>query len=119
MYVHAPNPTKSDWSHMLVWFSQFVTHDVTKIASTVHYDGRQKWCSCGLYDSDCFNIPIPYEDYWNKDQKCFGFTRSAASSYECKLGPREQTNVIFILDFNAFKSFELSLFKFQVGNIFC
>ena len=102
MYVHTPYQTQSDWSQMLVWFSQFVVHDVTKTASIVHNDGKQKWCRCGSYDPDCFNIPIPYEDYWNKDQKCFAFTRSAPSSYECKLGPREQSNVIPLLFFLCF-----------------
>ena len=93
--MHKPNPTRSDWSEMFIWFSQFVLHDVTKVASTVYYDGAQKYCQCGTSDADCFNIPVPKEDYWNKDQKCFAFTRSAPAAryFDCYLGPREQLNV--------------------------
>ena len=98
MYVHSPYQTKSDWSHMFVWFGQFVFHDVTKIASIVHEDGEQKWCKCGTSDPDCFNIPVPYEDWYIKKQECITLTRSspAARSYDCYLGPREQLNVSFV-----------------------
>jgi len=95
MYVHAPEPTRSDWSHMFLWFAQFLIHDVTKIASTVYYDGNQKYCKCGSADPDCISIPIPYEDYWNKDQKCISVTRSAPAAryFDCYMGPREQLNL--------------------------
>ena len=83
---------------MFVWFGQFVLHDVTKTVSTVYEDGNQKWCKCGTSDLDCFNIPIPYEDTYNKEQECMAMTRSAAAAryYDCYLGPREQLNVIII-----------------------
>jgi len=96
LYVHSPYPTRSDWSHLFVWFGQFVLHDVTKIASTVLEYGKQKWCRCDYNDDpDCFNFAVPKEDYANRDQECFGFTRSAAAArhYDCYLGPREQLNV--------------------------
>lgn len=95
LYVHSPYETQSEWSHLFIWFGQFVLHDVTKTASTVYGDGKQKWCQCGTSDLDCFNIPIPYEDIYNKEQECMTMTRSAAAAryYDCYLGPREQLNV--------------------------
>jgi hypothetical protein len=95
IYAHAPNPTRSDWSGMFIWFAQFVLHDVSKVASTVYYDGIQKYCKCGSSDPDCISIPIPYEDYWNKDQKCISVTRSAPAAryFDCYMGPREQLNL--------------------------
>jgi hypothetical protein len=95
IYVHSPYKSKSPWSHLYVWFGQFIMHDVTKVASTVYSKGEQKYCRCGSPDPECFSIPIPYEDYWNKDQQCMSFTRSAAAAryFDCYLGPREQLNL--------------------------
>ena len=94
--MHTPNPTKSDYSHLLVWFGQFVGHDLTLVAATIYGDGKEKHCPCLSKDPDCWSIPIPYEDYYNRDQKCFVFTRSAPALkyWDCYMGAREQLNLL-------------------------
>lgn len=94
--VHKPFKSISEWSNMLLWFGQNVVHDLTLVGSSTQYNGEPKSCKCNSPDPDCFNIPIPYEDYHNRDQPCITFVRSGASlrDFDCNLGPREQLNLM-------------------------
>lgn len=96
LIVHKPHKSVSDWTNMMMFFGQSVAHDLSLIASATEYSGKPKSCSCYSKDPDCFNIPIPYEDYYNKDQACITFVRSSASvkDFDCNLGPREQLNLM-------------------------
>jgi peroxidase len=95
MNVFKSNPTVSEWSTFMTYFGQYVDHDATLTAQTTYNDGFRKYCSCNSYDPDCFNIPIPKDDYANNDQTCMSFVRSMASvnAFDCYLSPREQLNV--------------------------
>ena len=88
-------PSTSEWSDFMTYFGQFLDHDLTLTAQSTYSDGYRKVCKCNSYDPDCFNIPIPREDYANKDQTCMSFVRSSAtvSDFDCSLGPREQLNI--------------------------
>jgi len=94
--VHKPYKSISEWTDMLLWFGQNVVHDLTLMASATQFNGEPKSCRCNSKDPDCFNIPIPFEDYHNKDQACMTFVRSGASlrDFDCNLGPREQLNLM-------------------------
>ena len=95
MEIHAARRTFPETTQMLIFFAQFVDHDVTFTSKTTYNNGVEKKCSCGANDEDCFQIPIPKNDKWNKDQQCFPFTRSSAAIYnfECKFAYREQLNL--------------------------
>lgn len=94
--VHKPFKSISEWSNMMLWFGQNVVHDLTLVGSSTQFNGEPKSCKCNSADPDCFNIPIPYEDYHNRDQSCMTFVRSGASlrDFDCNLGPREQLNLM-------------------------
>jgi peroxidase len=79
----------------MTYFGQFVDHDATLTAQATYSDGFRKFCRCNSYDIDCYNIPIPHNDYANNDQKCMSFVRSMASVdlFNCNLSPREQLNI--------------------------
>ncbi len=93
MFQHYP--TKSEWTHFMTYFGQFLDHDLSLTAQSTYSSGYRKGCPCNSYDPDCFNIPIPYGDYANNDQACMSFVRSAAfvNDFDCNLGPREQLNI--------------------------
>lgn len=83
-------------THMLAFFGQHVNHDLAMTARSSYSNGAEKVCGCNSYrDPDCLPIPVPPNDYYNKDQKCFPFTRSSASNknFDCKLSYREQSNM--------------------------
>jgi len=120
LIVHKPHKSISEWTNMLLWFGQSVAHDLSLIASATQPSGEPKSCHCNSKDSDCFNVPIPYEDYHNKDQACITFVRSSPSvkDFSCNLGPREQINLIthwadlsHIYGNNAKTSIKLRLYK--------
>lgn len=94
--VHKPYKSISEWTDMLLWFGQNLVHDLTLVASTTSFDGTPVSCKCNSKDTTCFNIPIPYEDYHNRDQPCITFVRSAPAlrDFNCYLGPREQLNLM-------------------------
>ncbi len=93
--VFRPQPSVSEWSHLMTYFALFLDHDLSLTAQSTYADGFRKLCSCNTHDSDCFNIQIPYGDYVNQDQTCMSFVRSMPSvnHFNCNLGPREQLNV--------------------------
>jgi peroxidase len=93
LVVHQPYKQFSEWTQFFLWFGQNIAHDLTMFLGASTYDGTPKQCACNSPDPDCFNIPIPYEDYHNQDQECITVVRSAAGlrDYDqCKAGPREQ-----------------------------
>ncbi len=96
--VHEPIASKSEWSHMALFFAQNLAHDVSLIAasSSSSNNNDENKCECGTKDEDCFNIRIPDNDYYNIDRTCMPFLRSAASPRDphCSLGPREQLNML-------------------------
>jgi len=96
MRIHSARRTFPQTTQFLTFFGQFVDHDITLTART-GYNGQEKNCYCGAkYDKDCFNIPIPYNDYHNKDQKCIPLTRSSAAVeyFGCKFSNREQVDLV-------------------------
>jgi peroxidase len=96
MKIHSARRTFPETTQFLVFFGQNIDHDVSLTSRSAYKDGAEKKCACGTGDSDCFNIPIPYDDYYNQDQKCFPFTRSSAASknFDCKFSYREQLNSV-------------------------
>jgi peroxidase len=95
MKVFKPHSSVSEWSTFMTYFGQYIDHDATLTAQSTYNDGYRKFCSCNSYDPDCFNIPIPKDDYANEDQTCMSVVRSMASVnvFDCFLSPREQLNV--------------------------
>jgi len=96
MKIHSARRTFPETTQFLTFFGQHVNHDLVLTSRAAYKDGEEKKCACGTGDSDCFNIPIPYGDYYNKDQKCFPFTRSSAAgkNFDCKFSYREQLNMV-------------------------
>lgn len=94
MEVHGAQKSMSEWSHFMTYFGQFIDHDITLTAQSTYSDGVPKYCKCGSYDPECFNIPIPYGDKVNYDQQCMSVVRSSSTfkDFDCSLGPREQLN---------------------------
>jgi peroxidase len=95
LVVHQPYVQFSEWTDLFLWFGQSIVHDASLIAATTEYNGAPKSCTCNSPDPACFNIPIPEDDYHNKDQECIPFLRSAAGLREdqCYSGPREPINL--------------------------
>lgn len=81
---------------LTVFWGQFIDHDMSLTALISGPDGKPKACTCDGNDPDCINIPIPETDPVYKRQKCMVTPRSSASfpKFDCKLGVREQINVI-------------------------
>ncbi len=96
MKVHSARKTFPETTQFLTFFGQHIDHDIVLTARSTYKNGEEKNCACGNKDDDCFNIPIPYGDYYNKDQKCFPFARSSAASknFDCKFSHREQLNSV-------------------------
>jgi peroxidase len=96
MKIHSARRTFPETTQFLTFFGQHINHDLVLTSRSAYRDGDEKKCRCGTDDSDCFNIPIPYGDYYNQDQKCFPFTRSSAASrnFDCNFSYREQLNAV-------------------------
>lgn len=96
MQVHFPRGLNGHVSNMFPHFSQFIDHDITLTALTSDEDGVPIKCFCNNLDNDCINIPIPFDDHINKDQRCMVTPRSSASfkKFNCNLGAREQLNLL-------------------------
>jgi len=94
--IHGARRTFPETTMFLVFFGQHIDHDLVLTSRSSYKDGGEKKCSCGTNDPDCFNIPIPYDDYYNQDQECFPFARSsaAAKNFDCKFSYREQLNSV-------------------------
>lgn len=92
--IHHARRTFPETSHMMIFFNQFVLHDLLKTAKIKNRYGDEKNCANTCYkdDPDCINIPIPKGDYINDDQDCIPLARSAASVWECDLSHREALN---------------------------
>jgi peroxidase len=73
---------------MLVYFGQFIAHDMTQIVDS----GAS--CDCETDNPECYNIPIADEDFQFIKDLCIPFARSSASPplLDCYLKPREQMN---------------------------
>lgn len=98
MLVHKPRRSRAQTTHLFAFFGQYVNHDLALTGRSSYSDGAEKHCGCENYkDPDCLPIPIPRNDYYNRDQKCFPFTRSSAVDYsfnDCKFKYREQENLV-------------------------
>jgi hypothetical protein len=96
MKIHSAHRTFPETTQFVTFFGQHVDHDLVLTARSTYKNGEEKNCACGTSDEECFNIPIPYEDYYNQDQKCFPFARSSAASknFDCKFSYREQLNTV-------------------------
>lgn len=96
MKIHSSRRTFPETTQFLTFFGQHIDHDLVLTSRSAYQGGSEKKCSCGTSDRDCFNIPVPYDDYYNQDQKCFPFTRSSAASknFDCKFSYREQLNSV-------------------------
>ncbi len=106
MKVHSSRRTFAETTQFLTFFAQHVIHDLlltargtdnqTEEKKSCEKSSCEKRCDCGNQDKDCFNIPIPFDDIFNNDQKCLPFTRSEASNkiFDCKLSHREQLNTV-------------------------
>ena len=94
--IHHSRRTHPETSHFLIFFHQFVNHDLIQTAKVRDNYGDELSCGQRCYndDPDCYNIPIPQGDYVNHDQDCIHFSRSAASVYDCNLSHREQLNEV-------------------------
>lgn len=95
LQVHTTKPSFPNTTQIVPFFGQHVFHDLAFTARSSYSDGTEKHCGCDdYYDSDCFQIPIPYSDYYNRDQDCLPFTRSSAalSNVQCRFSHREQLN---------------------------
>lgn len=96
MAIHDAMRTFPKTTQMLTFFGQHIQHDIIWTSRASYRNGEEKRCGCrDHHDSDCFQVPVPYDDYYNRDQKCFPFTRSSASTknFDCKLSYREQNNI--------------------------
>lgn len=99
MFIHKAHKTKAQTTQFFTFYGQFLFHDFVLTGRSSYKDGTEKHCGCGsdYKDPDCLPIPIPARDYYNKDQKCFPFTRSSpvGSMYnDCKFKYREQENLV-------------------------
>jgi len=83
------------YSHILALFGQFTAHDITSVSISTDDQGSVVDCPCGSPDPSCFSIVIPEGDELMKSS-CLKFTRSSAafSTFDCRLGVREQLNII-------------------------
>lgn len=95
--LHNHKPTPSYYSTLLIFFAQFVDHDMLTTASSTLEDGTPVVCECGSTSPDCVNIPIitKRESYFPPSTQCIPLVRSSASNpdYNCNLGCREQLNM--------------------------
>lgn len=94
--IHSARRTFPETTQFLTFFGQHIDHDIVLTTRSTYKNGEEKNCACGTLDEECFNIPIPYDDYYNQDQKCFPFARSsaAAKNFDCKFSYREQLNAV-------------------------
>ncbi len=96
MKIHSARRTFPETTQFLTFFGQHIDHDLVLTTRSTYKNGDEKNCACGTRDQECFNVPIPYEDYYNPDQKCFPFARSSAAlkNFDCKFSYREQLNAV-------------------------
>ncbi|CAF0706986.1 unnamed protein product [Brachionus calyciflorus] len=94
--THEPNITQSKISNLFLFYGQTIDHDITSIASLLDHNGIPLTCNCDMSGPICFNIEVPPQDIFNRDQTCFIFPRSSASvvNFDCDLGHREQLNTV-------------------------
>jgi peroxidase len=92
--------SESEYSTLLLFFGQFVAHDLTFLATTVGENKRPIVCSCGKSIKDCstdacFNIEGSVDDYLNT-HTCTPLVRSAGAvgHFDCRLGKRDQINMV-------------------------
>ncbi|RWS06651.1 Peroxidasin-like protein, partial [Dinothrombium tinctorium] len=85
---------------LLVFFGEFVFHDISHSAQTVGYKGHRIKC-CGISEElkhpECFPIKVRKTDPLFKDMKqnCIEYVRSCpAVKIGCALGSREQINQV-------------------------
>ena len=96
MNIYKPNHIDATASVLLEFFGQFITHELSMLASTTDSVGADLKCSCTGKQTagcqDCFNIPVPNDDSFNRG--CIPFTRAASSAtvYKCASTVREQFN---------------------------
>lgn len=96
MRIHSARRSFPTTTEFFTFFGQHVNHDLIFTARASDYEGSEKTCHCGSTDPDCFNIRVPQDDYYNKDQTCLPFTRSSAAykHFDCRLSYREQINLV-------------------------
>lgn len=96
MKIHSAKRTFPETTQLMTFFGQNVFHDLIFTARSSYKYGEEKNCRCGSRDKDCHNIPIPYDDYYNRDQRCLPLTRSSAAieNFDCKFSYREQLNLV-------------------------
>ena len=82
----AKRPTFTNRSSAVMFFGQFLTHDIAASIPT------QSRCSCYSKSNECFNIAIPIEDSAFNDTECLPFPRNAdmRTIFNCDLHQREQ-----------------------------
>lgn len=119
MKIHSARRSFPTTTEFFTFFGQHVDHDLVFTARASDYNGEEVTCQCGSSDPDCFNIPVPEYDYYNKDQQCLPFTRSSAAykHFDCHLSHREQVNMVtHWLDLsNIYGSDDETAFKLREG----
>ncbi len=86
---------ESTWTHLGTLFGQFIAHDLTSLSSTSDSFGVPIDCPCNSTNSACLSVPMPSNENIMV-QSCMQFTRSSAvfPTYDCKMGYREQLNLL-------------------------
>jgi len=83
------------YTHILPIFGQFLAHDITSVSVSTEANGGIVDCPCGSTNPSCLSIVMPSNDNLLR-MSCMKFTRSSAafSSFDCRLGVREQLNLL-------------------------
>jgi peroxidase len=96
MNIYQPNHIDATASVLLEFFGQFITHELSALAISKNAKGEEIVCGCNFKSvtvcQACFNIPVPSNDFFNRN--CIPFTRAASSAtvFKCASTVREQFN---------------------------
>jgi peroxidase len=95
--VHRDLNYPATYTHMVMQYGQFFSHDIAFTPSSRTKDGKMIQCCPLEGDShpQCYPILVPMDDpfYSKWEENCLNFVRTAMCP-QCKLGPREQMNQI-------------------------
>ena len=96
LLIDQPNKATARVSVIFAHFAQFVDHDISLTSLISDQDGKPIKCFCDRLDADCINIEVPFNDKFNKDERCMVTPRSTPSyrKFNCPLGAREQLNLL-------------------------
>lgn len=85
----------NDYTHIIAFFGQFITHDFSMASISADSFGIPLMCDCGDTNINCLPMRMPSNENIMR-MTCMKFTRSSStfSSFDCKLGYREQLNLL-------------------------